>query len=49
MQVKDVEDFREFDIIGNMFLRFEKDILSSDYADEAIHPSLKSFYEFLSQ
>jgi hypothetical protein len=39
---EDVEDFKEFDNPDNRFLRFEKDYLSSGYADKANYPSLKS-------
>jgi hypothetical protein len=39
---KDMEDFKEFDNPDNKFLRFEKDYLSSGYADKANYPSLKS-------
>ena len=39
---EDMEDFKEFDNPDNRFLRFEKDYLSSGYADKANYPSLKS-------
>jgi hypothetical protein len=39
---EDREDFKEFDNLDNKFLRFEKDFLSSGYADKANYPSLKS-------
>jgi len=39
MQLKEVEEFKEFDSIDNRFLRFEKDFLSNCSADKAtIHP-----------
>lgn len=37
-----IDDFKEFDNPDNRFLRFEKDYLSSGYADKANYPSLKS-------
>ena len=39
---EEMEDFKEFDNPDNRFLRFEKDYLSSGYADKANYPSLKS-------
>ena len=39
---EDLDDFKEFDNSDNRFLRFEKDYLSSGYADKANYPSLKS-------
>ena len=39
---EELEDFKEFDNPDNRFLRFEKDYLSSGYADKANYPSLKS-------
>ena len=39
---EDMEDFGEFDNLDNLFLRFEKDLLSNGYADKKNHPSLKS-------
>ena len=39
---EEMEDFKEFDNPDNGFLRFEKDYLSSGYADRANYPSLRS-------
>ena len=38
----EIDEFKEFENVDNRFLRFEKDFLSSGYADKANHPSLKS-------
>ena len=41
-RLKDTQDFRNFDNPDNLFLRFEKDILSEGHADRKNYPSLKS-------